>query len=143
MNTLSGFSDQVKVQVEIEQSQRGLVGRQRAGNRVFIDGLVTEEDLDGFRSRLIDLPCTRSLISIAQVKPDNTDQLIVLSGRCRLFQEWNGHDLLLRMVLPYYCAGLRFGRASWISAAVVRPPCSLTILLKKMAPCRSIRNVDG
>jgi hypothetical protein len=82
------------VQVEIEQSQRGLVGRQRAGNRVFIDGLVTEEDLDGFRSRLIDLPCTRSLISIAQVKPDKTDQLVVLSGACRLFQEWNRHDLL-------------------------------------------------
>src|ERR1700685_1060670 len=98
MNPLPGFSDQVKVQVEIEQCQRGLVGRQRAGNRVFIDGLVTQEDLDGFRPRLIDLPCPGLLISIAQVKPDKTDELIVLSGRCRLFQEWNGHDLVLCMV---------------------------------------------
>jgi hypothetical protein len=36
-----------------------------------------------------------------------------------------------------------FGKASRISAAVVRPPCSLTILLKKTTPCRSIKNVEG
>ena len=66
MNPLPGFSDQVKVQVEIEQCQRGLVGRQRAGNRVFIDELVTQEDLDGFRPRLIDLRYPGLLISIAR-----------------------------------------------------------------------------
>lgn len=43
-----------------------------------------------------------------------------------------------------YCReGFGFGIASRISAAVVRPPCSLTILLKKMTPCLSIRKVDG
>ena len=34
-----------------------------------------------------------------------------------------------------YFAGLGFGMASSISAAVVRPPCSLTILLKNTTPC--------
>ena len=40
-------------------------------------------------------------------------------------------------------AAFGFGKASRISAAVVRPPCSLTILLKKTTPCRSIKNVEG
>ena len=97
----------------------------------------------GFRPGLIDLTRPGLLVSVAQVKPDKTDQLIVLSGGCRRFQEWNGHELLLWQASPYFCMGLRFGKASSSSAAVVRPPCSLTILLKKMAPCRSIRNVDG
>ena len=42
-----------------------------------------------------------------------------------------------------YLAALGFGMASRISAAVVRPPCSLTILLKNTTPWRSMRNVDG
>src|SRR6266478_7698692 len=42
-----------------------------------------------------------------------------------------------------YLGALRFGNASRTSAAVVRPPCCLTILLKKTTPCRSIKNVEG
>ena len=42
-----------------------------------------------------------------------------------------------------YLAARGFGIASRISVAVVRPPCSLTILLKNTTPWRSIRNVDG
>jgi len=29
------------------------------------------------------------------------DQLVILSGECRLSQEWNGHDFLLGLVLPW------------------------------------------
>src|SRR5260370_32091327 len=43
----------------------------------------------------------------------------------------------------FHCPPLRFGTSSGLSAAVLRPPCSFTILLKNMKPCRSIKNVDG
>ena len=48
-----------------------------------------------FRPRLIDLPGPNLLAAIAQVQPDKPNQLVVLSGGCCLFQEWDGHELLL------------------------------------------------
>ena len=62
------FSDHVMIrirQVEIEQCQRGLVGRESAGNRAFIDRVVTQKDLDGFHPGLIDLTRPDLLVSFA------------------------------------------------------------------------------
>ena len=61
----SGFSDEIEVQVEIQQCQRRLVSREDAGNHAFIHRLVTEEDLDSLDLGLVDLPAANFLIAIA------------------------------------------------------------------------------
>src|SRR5258705_13283395 len=54
-------------------------------------------------------PLPQPLVSIAQVKPDKPDQLVILSGGCRLSQEWNGHDFLLGLAIrAHLLCGLAF-----------------------------------
>src|SRR5260370_21103036 len=64
MDPLSRFAYQVNVQVKIEQCQRGLIGRQRAGNHVLIRRLITSEDFDGFHPGFIAFPSANLLIPV-------------------------------------------------------------------------------
>src|SRR5215469_5730236 len=55
MNPLSRFSNEVEVQVKIEQGQRGFIFLHRLLDEISVGGLILEEDLHRLNPRLVDL----------------------------------------------------------------------------------------
>jgi hypothetical protein len=82
MDPFSGLSDQVEMQVKIEQRQAGFVRRHRAGDHALVNGLVFQKDLGRFDPGFIDLSAANLLVAVAQVQPDETDQFLRIAG-CR------------------------------------------------------------
>jgi len=71
MDPFSGLSDQVEMQVKIEQRQAGFVRRHRAGDHALVNGLVFQKDLGRLDPGFIDLSAANLLVAVAQVQPGN------------------------------------------------------------------------
>src|SRR5579872_6802723 len=72
MDPVSGFSNQVKMQVKVKQGQRGFILLHRLLDKIFTRGLIFEEDFHRLDPRLVDFSFTHFLVSVSQMKADET-----------------------------------------------------------------------
>jgi hypothetical protein len=93
--TLAIFQPAVQINPQADGSSSGadysfaLVRRHRAGDHALVNGLVFQKDLGRFDPGFIDLSAANLLVAVAQVQPDETDQLLRIAGCRRVSKIWN------------------------------------------------------